>query len=370
MEEAAEQGMDVILLTLESLKDAQWPRVSLTEILTMPEGATPQDALRMVLRFARHEIIDRVVALDIGGAETAAFIREEMRLPGIGWSTTRVFSDRVAGRVRAKSSGVHVPPFVRILHHIYIQRWMEATPGPWLLTPRRFNTGEGSRILEREREVWLALEELGDRAHEFFLERYIPGEMFSVDSLYWSGKAVFSAVHVAGRSIHHAGRTGPLVTWQTPNRDSGEIRALRLMDESLVHMLGMVSGVTRSEYVLSDEDNEIYFLETSARIGGALTTEMIEVESGIHPWVEWARIEVAQAYGVDYGLPVGVQKGYAGCIYTETTQAEPDLGAYNGTEVVRKLSRNHHAGVIVTGNSAQKVSDLLQSYQQRFKADF
>lgn len=370
LEEAAKQGMDVFLLTLESLKDAQWPHESLSEILTMPDGVSQQDALQVVIRFARHVVIDRVVALDIADAELAAMVREEMRLPGMGLSTTRVLSDRVAARVRAKMHGAHVPSFVRVLHYSYIQRWLETTPGPWLLTPRYFHAVEANRVLEREREVWLALEELGDRGHEFFLEKYIPGSVFSVDSILWERTVLFAAVHAATSGISHAGRTEPLVTWQTVYREDGAYRALHLTDQSIVQALGMVSGVTRSEYVLSDEDNEIYFLESSARIGGALTAEMIEVESGIHSWVEWARMEVAQAYGVEYDLPVGVRKSYAGCLYAVTAEKEPDLSRYSGPEIVRKLSSNHHAGIIVSAQNAEEVNQLLMKYKQRIEADF
>ena len=74
LSEAARLGCNVLLLTVEKLKDASWPREALADLMTMPEGLTPEQVLNTVTYRARHQRIDRIVALDEFDLEAAALI--------------------------------------------------------------------------------------------------------------------------------------------------------------------------------------------------------------------------------------------------------------------------------------------------------
>lgn len=370
LEEAAEQDLDVTLLTVERLKDGAWPRESLLDVVTMPDTATPQEALRAAYSYARHVKVDRVVALDEFDLESAALIREEMRLPGMGQSTTRQFRDKLAMRVAARRAGLNVPPFVRILHYPWIQKWMDETPGPWILKPRTSASAIGVRLIEKPRDLWMALDELGDRQNDFLLEKFIPGGVFHVDSITWDGKVLFQEAHAYGAPPMQIMHQGGVFTTQTLHREGSLARSLRMVDQELVTRLGMVSGVTHSEYIESDDDGEIYFLETAARVGGAYIADLIETATGINLWVEWARIEAAMAYDLDYALPFDVDKRYAGSVLCLARVPEPDLSAYDDPEIARKLNKHHHAGLLVESFSEERVRKLLEGYKERFSQDF
>ena len=58
---------------------------------------------------ARRVRIDRVVPLDDFDLEKAASLREHLRVPGMGETTTRYFRDKLAMRLRAAEAGVRVP---------------------------------------------------------------------------------------------------------------------------------------------------------------------------------------------------------------------------------------------------------------------
>jgi hypothetical protein len=62
--------------------------------------------------------------------------------------------------------------------------------------------------------------------------------------------------------------------------------------------------------------------------------------------------------------------GYAGVINCLARQEWPDLSAYNDPEVVWKMSKKQHAGLIVASPDAARVETLLNSYSQRFAEDF
>src|SRR5271169_1270547 len=57
-------GCRVLLLTVEKLRDADWPRESIDEMFFMPEELPTQDLINAVSFAARSQPIDRIVALD------------------------------------------------------------------------------------------------------------------------------------------------------------------------------------------------------------------------------------------------------------------------------------------------------------------
>ena len=48
LRQCAEMGVKPTLLTLDSLRDAEWPRESLEELVTMPTGLTREQLLNTV----------------------------------------------------------------------------------------------------------------------------------------------------------------------------------------------------------------------------------------------------------------------------------------------------------------------------------
>ena len=51
--------------------------------------------------------------------------------------------------------------------------------------------------------------------------------------------------------------------------------------------------MAHTEFIRSAEDGRWYFLETSARVGGAYIVDVVEAATGINLWREWAKIEIA-----------------------------------------------------------------------------
>ncbi|MGC2552866.1 MAG: ATPase, partial [Candidatus Sulfotelmatobacter sp.] len=117
MRECKRQGCRVLLVTAEKLRDADWPRESLDEMFYLPNEIPLADIVQAVTHLARTQKIDRIVALDEFDMETAATLREHLRVPGMGLTTMRYFRDKLAMRMRALDHGVRVPDFVPVIHH-------------------------------------------------------------------------------------------------------------------------------------------------------------------------------------------------------------------------------------------------------------
>src|SRR5581483_7239587 len=157
-----------------------------------------QDMVHAVSHLCREIAIDRVVPLDDFDLEKAALLREHLRIPGLGESATRYFRDKLAMRMRAAANGIPVPEFTSTINYERITRYLESTPGPWVLKPRLLAGALGIRKYHDAQDVWNHIHSLGDEQSYFVLERFIPGDIFHVDSIWFQGEMRFAAASAYG----------------------------------------------------------------------------------------------------------------------------------------------------------------------------
>jgi len=367
MRECKRQGCRVILLTAEKLRDADWPRESLDDTFYLPEEIPIPDIVKAVTHLARGQKIDRIVALDEFDMETAATLREHLRIPGMGLTTMRYFRDKLAMRMRALDRHIRVPDFVPIVHHGDIQYYLDHVSSPWVLKPRQEASAIGIKKIHAADELWPLLEQLGDKQSTYLLERFVPGDVYHVDSIVSENRVLFSSVSKYGKPPMNVAHGGVFTTFTVP-RESQEDKSLRALNLDLIAALGLLRGVAHAEFIRAHEDGHFYFLECAARVGGAYINEMVETATGINLWREWARIEITGGNG-SYALPP-VREEYAGVILSLAKQENPDLSAYNDTEVHLRIKKHHHAGLVLTSSDPHRIPALLDQYAQRFSAEF
>lgn len=365
---AKQIGCRVLLLTTEKLRHAGWPFESIDDVFTMPEGLPLESLLYAVSYAARSQPIDRVVALDEFDMENVSAIREHLRIPGMGLTTVRYFRDKLAMRARAGEVGILAPQFIHVLNYDALREFMARIPGPWLLKPRSQASGIGMKKIARPEELWPWLDQLGDQQSFYLLEQFVPGSVFHVDSVVSEKEVVFAAPHAYGTPPLDTSHHGGVFTTRSLPADSEDARALVEVNRRLIEGLGLARGVTHAEFLKAHEDQKFYFIEIAARVGGAYISDVIEAASGINLWREWAKLEVG-AGREPYVLPRPLA-GYAGVILSLARQESPDTSAYNDPEIHYRVSKYHHAGLIVKSPSHERVRQLLDSYAPRFRADF
>ena len=369
LRQCATLGVKPTLLTLEKLRDADWPREALEELVTMPSGLTREQVLNTVSWMARGRRFDRVVALDEFDLEQAAEIREHMRIPGMGTTTAGCYRDKLAMRVIARALGFLVPEFCRVLNYDELREYMERVPAPWLLKPRREASALGIRRIEEPVQLWRILDDLGDEQSHYLLEQFVPGEIFHVDSIVSESEVKFQVAHQYGRPPMQVMHEGGVFTTRTVDRESRDARELTALNASLAPSLGMVRGVTHAEYIRAHADGRYYFLEIAARVGGAFIADLVETATGVNLWRDWARLEVANLRGQAYELPDSFET-YAGSVLCLAQTAEPDTGAFDAPEIVVRLKKHHHAGLIVRSEKPERVQQLLDEYRAEFARRF
>jgi biotin carboxylase len=369
MRQCAELGIHSTLLTLDNLRDAAWPHEALEEIRSMPSGLTHEQIVNTVSWMSRGRRFDRVVALDEFDLQTAAVLREHMRIPGMGITTAACYRDKLAMRVIARATGFFVPDFCRVLNYDELREFMDRVPAPWLLKPRTEASAVGIRRIHDTEQLWRALDELGDRQSHFLLEQFILGDIYHVDSIVSKSKVAFSTVHRYGRPPLQLMQEGGVFTTRTVDRASSDWHELTAINARLSPGLGMVRGVTHAEFIRSHSDGRYYFLEIAARVGGAFIADLVEYASGINLWREWAKIEAANLRGQTYSVPPATES-YAGSVLCLAQTAEPDTSAFTAAEIVHRMKKHHHAGLIVRSGDPHRIEQLLEDYSAEFASRF
>jgi biotin carboxylase len=371
MRECKANGCRVILLTCESLKDGDWPRDSIDDTFYIPDKNKAwelKDAIYGVSFIARSEKIDRIVALDDFDVEKAASLREHLRVPGMGDTTARYFRDKLAMRIQAKSKGIPVPEFLQVLNYNEINEFTAQVPFPYMIKPRMMAGAHGLKKVSNKEELWNTIDELGNEQSFFLIERFLTGNIYHVDTIVYQNEIRFALASKYGKPPFEVAHSGRVFTSRTVERGSECERNLLELNEKVIKAMGLLMGVSHTEFIESDEDGKFYFLETSARVGGAHIADLVEAASGINLWREWARIEILRGGG-EYEYPQ-VTNDYAGIIQSLAKQEWPDLSAYDEPEVKWKLNKKFHAGLIVSSKKRDRIEKLLDDYTERFYEDF
>jgi biotin carboxylase len=372
LRECKRRGWRVILLTSKSLKEkASWPVESIDEIFYIPDVKhlwDMKDVIYGVSYMARTEQIDRIVALDDYDVERAAALREHLRVPGIGDTGARYFRDKLAMRRAAAAAGIAVPRFVHILNYRKITEFLNEVPPPYVLKPRLQAGAIGIKKIEHPDELWKFIHELDDEQSFYVLEKYVPGKVHHVDSIIYQGNVLLGVAHeyaIPPMEVAHEGR---VFSTRTMIRGTEEEVGLQKINRDLLETVGLQNGVSHTEFIKNQEDGQFYFLETSARVGGAHIVELVEASSGLNLWAEWAKIETLSE-NEKYTLPTH-RNDYGGLLVSLAKQEWPDLSGYDSPEVFWRLKKKHHAGVVIHSPDYDRVTQLLREYTDRFYHDF
>src|SRR5688500_16504967 len=372
--ECKEHGCRVVLITKEKMLREDWPRESLDDLIAVPNDAGPPLFIDLLAFLARKMKMDRVVALEEFDVVTAALMREHLCLPGLSSSGAKVFRDKLSMAVHSQRAGIDLPDFVPLVNADEVRDFMERVPGPWVIKPRSDVSAVGIRKVGEPREVWRAIDEMNERpnlrerASYYLLARFVAGEVFHVDSVVNDGRVVFAGTNQYGRPPMQVAHLGGAYISRTLERGSNDERALLDANKKLVKALGLERGATHAEFIKSDDDGKFYFLEIAARVGGAYIAEVLEAASGVNLWREWARLELLDGRGPTKIKPT--RKEYAGIILSLAKQEQPDTSSYVDEEIIYRVKKRHHAGLIVRSPQLARVNDLLSSYSQRFGGDF
>jgi hypothetical protein len=365
-------GNKVYLVTSEKLRDKPWPHPYIDEIFYM-EGQDVDWNLEHLLlgvgNFMKSTKIDAIVALDDYDVEKATYLRENLRIDGMGQTTGRYFRDKLAMRMRAKSCGIPIPAFCSLFNDHDINTFAETIDAPWVLKPRSEASAAGIIKVYDKESLWIHINEMGNNRFKYLLEQFKPGDVYHCDSLISDSKVIFSLASKYLATPMEISQGGGVFRSANIVYNSEDDKAIKKINEQVLKGFGLKHGAAHTEFIKSNDNGQIYFLETSSRVGGAHLAEMVAEASNINLWKEWAAIEDALVKKTKYILPK-VKKGYAGIVLTLSKFQHPDLSSFSDPEVCFRVPLEFHAGLIVKSDKQLRILELLEDYGNRLANDF
>ena len=95
-------------------------------------------------------------------------------------------------------------------------------PGPWVLKPRSEASAIGIKLIETPEALWPILDSLGDQQSSFLLEKFLPGDVYHVDSVDLRKEVVFSSISRYGQPPMAVAQKGGIFTTYLLPGDSEE----------------------------------------------------------------------------------------------------------------------------------------------------
>ena len=374
LEQASANGWRVTLVTRKNLLDLPWAWDAISEVRSVEEPAQPLDYVRAITNIAGSEKIDRVVGLDEFDVITGALTREHLQLPGMTSSYLRRFRDKLTMRNVAAASGIPCPEFIGAFNENDINDFLARVPAPWIVKPRFEVSAFGIRKCETAEQVWGVLKDLDDRNNwrdhpsQFVIERFVEGRVYHVDSVVEGGKVRAAGVSQYGTtpfSVTHDGGvfTSSIVAYRASVRTS-----LETVNSQLLKAFEYDRGVTHAEFLQSAASGEIFLLEVACRVGGAYIANVLEHACGFNLWREWAKLETATK-DHPYKLPK-LRKEHAGVALALANTEEPNTEHYTDDEIVYRVKKSRHVGLIFHSKKQKRIEALLAAYSERIANDF
>lgn len=374
LDECQNAGWHVTLVTRKKLLDEAWAWTALNDVKTVEDNASIDNYIRAITNIAGTRAIDRVVGLDEFDVMTAARVREHLQLGGMTSSHALRFRDKLAMRNIALAAGIPCPEYIGVFNKAAIDDYLESVPAPWIVKPRNEVSAFGIRKCETKDEVWKSLEDLDsrntwrDHPSQFLIERFIAGKVFHVDSVVHNGKVAACGVSQYGTPPFNVSHYGGVFTSSIVPYRSKERKELEKLNSQLLQTFKYEQGVSHAEFLQSDDDGKFYLLEVACRVGGAYIANVLEHACNFNLWREWAKLETATPEH-PYKLPK-LRKDFAGVALALANQDAPDTSHYDDEEIVYRVTKPKHIGLIFYSGKQKRVSELLGIYTERITADF
>ena len=364
-------GNTVYLLTVKKLKQEAWPRAAVDEFFYLEDDSNSPANLANIAKglawIMQTRQVDRIVAMDDFDVEKAAYLREEFRLPGMGQTTARYFRDKLAMRIQAQDHGIPVPQFLSLFNDVALTEFANRIEYPCLVKPRGEASATGIAKVHSAQELWDKVHSLGERRKDYLVEQFRPGDVYHVDAISVDGEVVFCQVSRYLSTPFEVAHGGGIFRSVSVPYNDPEAVTLRRMTESVMHVFGMQFSASHTEFIKTADG--FVFLETASRVGGANLAEMVEAATGISLWEEWAKLETAMATGKRYSLPTR-RYDQAGIVVSLSRVAHPDTSSFTDLEIVWRMNKPQHIGMIVASQSTERIRELLDDYAGRIARDF
>ena len=212
---------------------------------------------------------------------SVAYVAEKMGLPGIGYETGCLFTDKDLMRKKMIELGIPVLPFKTVRSLDEALAYYSGIGGKVIIKPLDTQGSRGVQICCSAQELAAKYDEAArwSSQHNVIVERFAAGREFVVEGL----------------ALEHGFRNlciGDTLYFDLPDAFAAKSRifpttaddalAQRVLDLNtrIVTGFGLRQGLTHSEFIMDGDD--IYLMETAARGGGVfISSDLIHYSCGL-----------------------------------------------------------------------------------------
>ncbi len=212
---------------------------------------------------------------------TVAYVAEKMGLPGIGYETACLFTDKSLMREKCKEIGVKTLEYKLVTNLEEALEFYRSINMPVIIKPVDNQGSRGVSVAETEDKLIEKFEEAiqYSRSKKVLVEQFVIGREFTIEGVTFNYETKTVAI---GDSYYF---DIPDVFSSTSrkyptNADDALVKRLIETNEKIVNGFGLKQGITHSEYIMNGED--IILIESAARGGGVfISSDLIPISSGL-----------------------------------------------------------------------------------------
>ena len=235
-----------------------------------------------ILKIAESEQIRGVITdqTDIP-VRTVAYVAEKMGLPGIGYETSRLFTDKSLMAEKLEELGIGRIPTRETGTAEEAVSFMEELGCEVLIKPVDSQGSRGIFVCGSKDELREKYEQAAKFSsdHSVLVQKYIRGREFFAEGIVFDGKAenliIGDTIYFNEKGLFAAKRR---IVPSTADQDL--VRRVGELNLKIIQGFGLKQGITHSEYIMSGDD--IYLIETAARGGGVyISSDLISLLTGL-----------------------------------------------------------------------------------------
>ena len=237
-----------------------------------------------ILAYAQKEKIDGVITdqTDIA-VRTVAYVAEKMGLPGIGYQTACLFTDKSLMREKCKELNIPTLPYMPVkTFEQALQFYHEIGKGTVIIKPVDNQGSRGVQQIDSEDELRQKFKEAIDysRSGAVLIEKKAKGREFVVESLCWNGE--YYPLICGDTNYFNIKDAFAAKNRLFPScAEKSLVDRVQELNRKIVTGFGLKQGISHSEYIM--DGDEIYLIETAARGGGVfISSDLISLGTGLN----------------------------------------------------------------------------------------
>ena len=237
-----------------------------------------------ILNVARGEKISGITTdqTDIA-VRTVAFVADKMGLPGIGYDTATLFTDKYMMRERSSELGL---PTIRhkLAHDLEeAEEFFRDLGRTAIIKPVDNQGSRGVYLIDSVKELHSRFYKTRafSPTEQIIIEEHIQGREFEVDSIVVNYEE--KTLMYADTDLYDVPNVFASKTRLYPSvADEESIEKLLDLNHKTITGFGLKQGLTHSEYIQDKETGTIYLIEAAARGGGSfISSHIAQLQSGL-----------------------------------------------------------------------------------------